>query len=423
LQRLLHSKDFLILIIGESGSGKTTLLNRFLASADVNWRTCRIRAHFLVNSNNKPRIKNLNDRRVYILPQDPIPIVMFDDAHDLTGTELKYLLQDALVPGSSQKLKRLVLFGEPSFMATLEHLSAIIAEETILNKIYMPPLTISETAIYLRHRLSAAGYTGKNPFKPSVINVIQKASGGLPGRINAEAHTHLAGKGSRQMALLNILRKDVLNRIQKKVWVGAAATTLLLAIIVLIFNHISPIFRTEHQFRSGSHPQMLKKFAKKASLPSPVHQVSKKTATINKSPEESTMPDTNPSPRSILIIKSKRTPGESPLKSMPILKTKKQIYREKWLLVQNPTFFTVQIIGVRKEKSLLDFVESHFLRNQSPMAYFQTEYKGDAWYPLLFGIFSSQKNASQAIKELPEEIQKLSPWIRKVSSVQKSIKK
>jgi DamX protein len=376
-----------------------------------------------VKSDKNPRVDNLNDRRAYILPQDPVPIVMFDDAQNLTGTEMKYLLQDALAPGSSQKLKRLVLFGEPSFMKTLEPLSATIAEETSLNKIYMPPLNIAEIGTYLRHQLTAAGYTGKNPFKPSVINFIHKASGGLPGRINAEAHKHLAGKGSHQNALLNIFRIDARIRKQNKVWISAAIAILSVAVLLLTVKYLSPIFRTKHRPLSVGQLQAIEKAEIKASLPIPLQQAYNKTVAIQKSAKDSLLPKTNSGPKSVLIIKSKKKAEQSPLKSKQRLKAKKQIYRENWLLAQNPTYFTIQILGVRSEKALLNFVESHLLRNPNPIAYFQTAYKGDDWYPLLFGIFSSQKNARKAVGELPEEIQKLSPWIRNVASVQKSIQK
>lgn len=120
LQRLVQSQDFLILVIGKAGSGKTVLLNRFLESTDENWRTCRIRTRLTAPSAHRPSLDNLNQHPAYILQENQIPIIMFDDAHRLNGTELKYLLQDALTPGSHRKLKRLVLFSQPQILATMK---------------------------------------------------------------------------------------------------------------------------------------------------------------------------------------------------------------------------------------------------------------------------------------------------------------
>ncbi|MEA3479151.1 MAG: hypothetical protein U9R60_13275, partial [Bacteroidota bacterium] len=129
------------------------MLNQFLISAKGNWRTCTIRAHSTTISDSPPFLDNLNEQQAFILSDDELPIVMFDDAHELTGVELQYLLKDALAPGGSRKLKRLILFCEPSINATMASLSAPFARETVINKVHMSLLSETETHDYLFHRL------------------------------------------------------------------------------------------------------------------------------------------------------------------------------------------------------------------------------------------------------------------------------
>ena len=93
LKQLVQGRDFLILVIGEKGSGKTTLLNQFLTSADDNWSTCRIRAHSKTITDNAQFLENLNGRPSFISSDKQSPIVMIDDAHELTMIELQYLLR------------------------------------------------------------------------------------------------------------------------------------------------------------------------------------------------------------------------------------------------------------------------------------------------------------------------------------------
>jgi MSHA biogenesis protein MshM len=188
LKRLVRGKDVLILVIGELGSGKTTLLNRYLASADAAWKTCRLRTPSTADPKRRQLLKNLNNHPAYLLKDAGDPVIIIDDAHKLTRIELQFLLQDALAPDSARKVKRLVLVGESGLNATFAALAAKIAGETAVNKIYLPSISVEEAGAYLRHRLAVAGFAGKSPLSASVVKKLHRKTGGLPGKINASAH-------------------------------------------------------------------------------------------------------------------------------------------------------------------------------------------------------------------------------------------
>jgi type II secretory pathway predicted ATPase ExeA len=391
LQRLVQGNDFLIFVIGKFGSGKTFLLRRFLDSSDEDWRTCRIRTRITVPSAKSLPMDNLNKHPAYILQENQIPIILFDDAHRLTNAELKYLLQDALAPSSHRKLKRLVLFCEPQILSTMEDLSKAINSATAINKIYMPPLTRTETAAYLWHRLTTAGFSGKNPFQDSIVKKIHRASGGLPGRINEEAIKHLQKRKSGYTSILDIFRIDNFTSKRSWIWVCAGMVVFALAFLVMSPNLILPLYSPKQQVSANSI-RILKKKIKKSSLPSI---------------------------RADQFIKPKQSSKTAAGAEM----VHKRVYRETWLLQQNPAFYTIQIIGVRNEKELWKFIENTLPPHQIPIAYYQTKFKGSPWYPLLYGIYPTRKQALSAIQNLPKDIQKLSPWMRKLSAVQKSVKK
>lgn len=430
LQRLVQGQDFLILVIGEAGSGKTVLLNRFLESTDENWRTCRIRTRLTAPSARRPSLDNLNQHPAYILQKNQIPIVMFDDAHRLNGTELKYLLQDALAPGSRRKLKRLVLFCEPQILATMEDISKAISSETAINKIFMPAITRAETAAYLWHRLSTAGFRGKNPFNSESVKKIHRASGGLPGRINEEAHKHLQATNSSNRSIFSLIRIKNFNPKRFWIWVGGGLIAVALAFWITRPDPKGPLVRTQQPDTPGSARVVKKKIKRAAPLPLRVSRPAKSKQKTKGRPE--TFP-------SALIKQKSRSeaalkPTESPPKVAIIRKESakippdretahKRIYREKWLLRQNPSFYTIQIMGGRNEKALRNYVQTNRHRYRGPMAYYQTKYKGGMWYPLLYGIYPTRKQALTAQRALPEDIQRLSPWIRKLSAVQKTVKK
>ena len=429
LQRLVQGQDFLILVIGKAGSGKTVLLNRFLESTDENWRSCRIRTRHSDPSTHHPPLDNLNQHSAYILKENQIPIVMFDDAHRLNGTELKYLLQVALTPDSRQKLKRLVLFCEPQILKTMEDISKAVNSERALNKIFMPAMTRAETAAYLWHRLSTAGFRGKNPFNSETVKKIHRASSGLPGRINQEARKHLRKYNSSNESILRFFRiKDVS---PKRIWIWVAGAFIAVALTFWFTrpDPAGPPLRTQPPEKSGSAMVVRKNIKRADPLSRRVNRPAKSKQNTESRPK--TAPSALTEPKSTPKADLKKV--ERPPKIAVIYKesadiqperetAQKHIYREKWLLRQNPSFYTIQIMGGRNEKALRNYVQTNRHRYRGPMAYYQTKYKGGIWYPLLYGIYPTREKALAVQRALPEDIQRLSPWIRKLSTVHRAVK-
>jgi DamX protein len=98
------------------------------------------------------------------------------------------------------------------------------------------------------------------------------------------------------------------------------------------------------------------------------------------------------------------------------------IHSEKWLLAQGSSYYTIQLMGARKEALLLNFVEKNQLLEQNEVAFYQTTFKDKPWFQLLYGIYATKKDAKTAADHLPLDIRKSSPWIRRLSTVQKSIR-
>ena len=66
-------------------------------------------------------------------------------------------------------------------------ISRHLPPKTIIDKMFMAPLTEKQTGEYLAHRIKAAGVLKKPPFSKSQIKEIFEQSGGLPGWINGAA--------------------------------------------------------------------------------------------------------------------------------------------------------------------------------------------------------------------------------------------
>lgn len=462
LKRLVRGQDVLILVIGELGSGKTTLINRYLAVSDGAWKTCRIRTPSTADPKRRQLLKNLNNHRAYRLKDAGDPVIIIDDAHELTRFELQFLLQDALAPGSTRKVKRLVLVGESGLNATFSALAAKIAEETAVNKIYLPTISEEETGAYLRHRLAVAGLSGKSPFRASVVKKLHRRAGGLPGKLNAAAHGWLKKTYGH-----NNRGRGVFSRIawRRRLLIGGAivgACALGLGWILLTLDRDEPFPRTKHlapttrvvRVKIPPADRMIRPKSDIAAAPATIQKdrrpiiaaiSEKKTppVTIPPTPTVPTAKNDKPTavktavpPKTTAVEKGDSQPTKTatatsskaePLKTKPSAAAnnavrKTDILREKWLLEQDPRHYTIQILAVRREKSLLKFIEETQLNNRGRVAYFRAKLKGRDWYRLLYGVYPSKKDAGTAMDNLPSNIRQMSPWIRRLAPIQRAIK-
>jgi len=113
-----------------------------------------------------------------------------------------------------------------------------------------------------------------------------------------------------------------------------------------------------------------------------------------------------------------------PVKEDVIVKMEERIiHSEKWLLSQESSFYTIQLMGARKKALLFNFVEKNQLLEQNEIAFYQTTFKDKPWFQLLYGVYATKKDAQSAADNLPPKIRKSSPWIRRLSSVQKAIRR
>jgi DamX protein len=112
-----------------------------------------------------------------------------------------------------------------------------------------------------------------------------------------------------------------------------------------------------------------------------------------------------------------------PVKDDVIERTQERIILgEKWLLSQVSSYYTIQLMGARKEALLFNFVERNQLLEKNEIAYYQSTFEDKVWFQLLYGVYPTKNDAQAAADNLPLKIRKSSPWIRRLSAVQKTIR-
>ena len=95
-------------------------------------------------------------------------------------------------------------------------------------------------------------------------------------------------------------------------------------------------------------------------------------------------------------------------------------YRSKaWVLSQADTAYTAQVLGSYNEETARAFVRRQ--KAAAPELYYVlTEYKGRAWYVVLFGSFESKRLAEQALKASSRGVKSQKPWLRSFAGIKAS---
>ncbi len=400
LCRLIAGQDTLILVIGERGSGKSTLLARFLNTCRLAWKDCRF--HLRPDDRDKsPDVDVLHNHPTHVFQNKANQTMIIDDAHRLGPKALEYLQQTFWKPTQPRRSDRLVLFGEPSLNADLNGLKNTREDDAPVSKVFLPAMTEDETAAYLSHRSSLAGVSGRRLFSRRAVRKIHHATGGLPGPINAEFDSWL-------------------HKLENQ---GLITTASL---------------------DQSSNPGKLRHFLKvitaageRVSAKNMLHKDRWQNATSSKNVDSCLKDFCSAAAAGQLPMMAART-GEKwgnppPAKTMPCQLTGSlpsalnddtgpNILREQWLLGQNPSCYTIQVLGVRTEESLARIIVAHRLPEHRHIASFLTSYRGEPAYPLLWGVYRHFSDASSALEELPGELKKFHPMIRRLSSIQNLIR-
>jgi hypothetical protein len=91
-----------------------------------------------------------------------------------------------------------------------------------------------------------------------------------------------------------------------------------------------------------------------------------------------------------------------------------------WILNQNSTHYTIQVIGLRSKEALQDLIQNH--QNLTPYATYTLQKNNKPLHILIQGIYPTVESARQAKAQFPTAIQPpKNVWIRKFGKIQELI--
>jgi general secretion pathway protein A len=204
-------------LTGEVGTGKTTIIRSLLeqlpALADValilNPRvtpaefllTICEELHIPVPESGRGSTKTLMDllgrhlldthargRRV---------VLIVDEAQNLSTETLEQVRLLTNLETATTKLLQIILIGQPELRVLLDRAELRQLAQRITGRYHLDPLSIDESAGYIRHRMRVAGATGE-VFTPSALRETHRLSHGVPRVINVVSDRALLGAFTRE---------------------------------------------------------------------------------------------------------------------------------------------------------------------------------------------------------------------------------
>ena len=197
----LKEKIGFILLTGEIGSGKTTIIRNFIKNLNGSVKLSRIHntkisseqlismvnEDFGLEIEGKNKIRLLSELNVFLIEQyskNYQPILLIDEAQNLSPDLLEEIRLLSNLETDSAKLLQIILVGQPELKKILMLPELKQLRQRININYHIAPLTIDETAQYIKHRLTVAGNLEAIKLQEDMLPLVYQFSKGIPRLIN-----------------------------------------------------------------------------------------------------------------------------------------------------------------------------------------------------------------------------------------------
>ena len=230
-----------VVITGDIGSGKTTLLQTTLRGIDRRTSVARLVSTRLDDrelieavmldfglepppGRSKPYLlRDLARFLVDLRRSGRLALLVIDEAQNLSAEALEEIRMLSNLETEKSKLIQIVLVGQPNLHDLLNQPQLEQLRQRVTVRYHLRPLDPSETASYINHRLRKAAIGTPLVFPPEATDLIGRASGGLPRKINVIADAVLLfGYGEDKHAVDAALVREVIAELETTGVLGTA---------------------------------------------------------------------------------------------------------------------------------------------------------------------------------------------------------
>jgi type II secretory pathway predicted ATPase ExeA len=205
----LRDEEGLAVLIGAPGMGKTLLCHcllerlgpditvSFLTNSHVADRTSLLQAvlydlslPYLDRTEQELRLA-LTDFLLNNYSTGKRAVLVFDEAQNLPAEILEELRLLGNLEGRNGKAVQIVLSAQPRFLETLEETRVEAFNQRVALRARLYPLDVHEAADYLVHQLRAAGAQPEKVMTDEALDILARATKGVPRLLNRAAHQAL----------------------------------------------------------------------------------------------------------------------------------------------------------------------------------------------------------------------------------------
>lgn len=181
-------------------------------------------------------------------------VLIIDEAQNLSIDVLEQLRLLTNLETNERKLLQIILIGQPELRGMLARPELEQLAQRVTARYHLQALSAQETLVYIRHRLSVAGFKGALPFDRRAVQQVHKLSRGVPRRINLLCDRVLLGAyaAGRRRVDRHMVSKagaevfDQGDHVSRSVWrmrrswllVGAAGLLVVTALVVALAWHL-----------------------------------------------------------------------------------------------------------------------------------------------------------------------------------------
>jgi len=237
-----------------------------------------------------------------------------------------------------------------------------------------------------------------------VLKKIYSQSGGIPRRVNLIAQPILH-KFAEQLSdyTLPVNIERAIN--YKWIWGGISIVVLFVMSLISYWQFSNPTATELLASREVALPLPLQ--------PEPTQLLSQESDKIM-AVETSTIVSDQTQPIEIATVMTDVNPKQ--------LLANDTVKDETWLLQQDDSAYTLQVLGAYDHITLKNFLAKQTASEQ--FALFKTDYHNKDWYVLVYGIYANRAAALVALKQLPTALQQTTqPWARSLADIKTHIRK
>lgn len=446
LMYAITSGEGIVKVVGEVGSGKTMLCRMlqnmlpehvecvYLANPSVAPEDILHAIAFELGvklPKNADKLKVMQVLQSYLLTRHEAGkqvVIFVEEAQGMPLATLEEIRLLSNLETKHHKLLQMVLFGQPELDSNLNQTQIRQLRERITHSFNLTPLRPKEVGEYLIFRLRAAGYFGPHLFNDKSITQIANAAEGLIRRVNILADKALLAAFADNVYL--VTPKHVKAAIADSEFGAEKAKKAgrrlwLLGLVGVLVLGLALGYLAQHLY----HSQLL---APNSTLGASVNSSSKKISTqtalagaaqtpsavsANTQPAQAVLPAASQTAEQASLNSPDASQINASAKPADMLQSRLQA-TQQWIQSLPKETVAIQILGSSDEVQLRSQLSLLAQMMELDKIYvYQTKVNQQVFYTVVYGSYADRFSASEALKKLPESIQKNRPQLRTIGGI------